>query len=152
MSTRTPRNAGNPAGNVRNAARNTTNAGTTGAATTRSPLFSAEIEVYIKLKPDVEDTLREKKRTRLSSLLPCWQGWDLDLKNDVQGRAKSTQQRHIIRAVKATIDGVLGDDNGWACELDGSLKDEELQLGPGAESRKWCMYMVILTAFFDSTC
>jgi hypothetical protein len=137
MSTRNPRTAGN-AGNTANAG-NTGNAtGNAGTARTRSPVFSAEIEVYIKIKPSVEASLREKKRANPSSLPHYWRGWNLDLKNDVEAEVKSEHQRQVARAVKATIDGVLGEDNGWTCASDRTLREEWLQLGPGSEPRKWC--------------
>ena len=91
----------------------------------------------------MEAALREKKRTNPTSLPQYWRGWNLDLKNNVEYRVKAVQQRHITEAVKATIDGVLGDDNGWTCEVDMSLRDDWLQVGPGA--RTWCTYKVILT-------
>lgn len=164
MSTRTPRSAGNSAntgntanpGNASNARNsgstantgsagsvrtarntgNTGNAGTAGTTHTRLPIFSAEIEVYIKLKPGVEAALREKKRTDPLSLPQYWRDWDLDCKNDADVRVKAVQQRHVTRAVKAIIDGVLGDDNGWACEVDPTLRDDWLQFGVGAPARQ----------------
>ncbi|KAH6838343.1 hypothetical protein B0I37DRAFT_440011 [Chaetomium sp. MPI-CAGE-AT-0009] len=146
MSTRNPGNAGNSgnAGNTGNAtgntgttgnARNTGNTGntgnatgTTGTARTRPPIFSAEIEVYIKIKPNVEASLREKQRAQ-ASIPDYWRGWDLDLSNDVEPRAKSEHRRQVTRAVKGTIDSVLGEDNGWDSQW--------FQLGPGTEPRKW---------------
>ncbi|EAQ84589.1 predicted protein [Chaetomium globosum CBS 148.51] len=147
MSARTPRtptntgapaNSGNAAnaGNVRNAG-NTGNAGTARTTTTQLPLFSAEIEVFIKVKPNVEADVKEKKSTNPSSLPPFWRDWDFDLHNDGDGRAVSAQQTRAINAVKATIDGVLGRDNGWKCGIDRSIRDDWLQLGPQTEPRKW---------------
>lgn len=158
MSARTPRtptntgapaNSGNAAnaGNVRNAG-NTGNAGTARTTTTQLPLFSAEIEVFIKVKPNVEADVKEKKSTNPSSLPPFWRDWDFDLHNDGDGRAVSAQQTRAINAVKATIDGVLGRDNGWKCGIDRSIRDDWLQLGPQTEPRKWCTYTYILTRYF----
>jgi hypothetical protein len=148
-------NTANPgnAGNARNTgssgnAGNTTstgNTGTAGAAKTVWPLFSAEIEVYIKLKPSVEAALRKQKRKNPSSLPWYFRDWDFDLWNNVDTHPKAVQKRCVTTAVKAIIDSFLGDDNGWGCEADFSLKDDWLQLGPDAEARKWCTYRVILT-------
>ncbi|KAK3290453.1 uncharacterized protein B0H64DRAFT_452460 [Chaetomium fimeti] len=140
-------NTANPgnAGNTRNTgssgnAGNTTstgNTGTAGAAKTVSPLFSAEIEVYIKLKPSVEAALRKKKRTNPSSLPSYFRDWDFDLWNNADAHPKAVQKRCVTTAVKAIIDSALGDNNGWGCEADFGLKDDWLRLGPDAEARKW---------------
>ncbi|KAH6617362.1 hypothetical protein F5144DRAFT_596398 [Chaetomium tenue] len=139
----TPGNSGNTvnAGNARNAG-NTGNAAGGNAGTARTtaaqlPLFSAEIEVYIKVKPNVEADVKEKKSTNPSTLPPYWRDWDFDLHNDGDGRAVSAQQLRAINIVKATIDGVLGRENGWKCGIDRSLRDDWLQFGPGSEPRKW---------------
>ncbi|KAK4140738.1 uncharacterized protein C8A04DRAFT_39651 [Dichotomopilus funicola] len=127
-------NTGN-AGNARNNTTNTANTRTgsnaatagAGAANTPLPQFMAEIEVYIKLKPSVEAALREKKRSNFSSLPLHWQ----------QGTVKASQRRWVNEAVTKTIAGVLGEDYGWRCDPDISLRDDWLQIGSDAEARKW---------------
>lgn len=150
-------NTANPgnAGNTRNTgssgnAGNTTstgNTGTAGAAKTVSTVFIAEMKVYITLKQSVEADLRRKKRKNPSSLPRYFRDWDFDLGNNVDAHAKAVQKRCVTTAVKGIIDSVLGDDNGWECEADSSLKDNRLRLDPdlGTEARKWCTYGVILT-------
>ncbi|KAH6614450.1 hypothetical protein B0J18DRAFT_403896 [Chaetomium sp. MPI-SDFR-AT-0129] len=134
-----PGNAGNARNNTANTANTRTgsNAATAGAANTPLPHFMAEIEVYIKLKPSVEAALREKKRSNPASLPLHWQRWDLDLRNDAEGTVKASQRRWVNEAVAKTIAGVLGDDHGWRCDSDISLRDDWLQIGPDAEARKW---------------
>ncbi|KAK4032786.1 hypothetical protein C8A01DRAFT_20194 [Parachaetomium inaequale] len=104
----------------------------------RLPLFGVEIEIYVKLKPKNEVLTREKKRTNPDSLPEYWRLWDFDLKNDYgpdKQRAAVFQRREVCRAVQANIDTMLGQDNGWRCEADPSLKERNLTVP--TDPRKW---------------
>jgi hypothetical protein len=114
---------------------------TRNAPPARQPLFGVEIEIYVKIKPKNEVLTREKKRTDPDSLPEHWQLWDFDLKNDYgtdKQRAAIFQRREVCRAVQETIDAMLGQDNGWHCEAEPTMKERKLTLPP--DPRKWCTY------------
>ncbi|KAH6839484.1 hypothetical protein B0I37DRAFT_400069 [Chaetomium sp. MPI-CAGE-AT-0009] len=130
MSARNPRSAGNAG-----------NAGNTRNARAWLPLFTAEIQVYVKINAKVEAALTEKQRTNPSTLPAYFQRWDLDLRNDTEDyRVLLDQRLQVIRAIEATINGVLGEDNGWKCEWDATMNNGLVQLpgpGLGPEPKKW---------------
>jgi hypothetical protein len=104
------------------------------------------MQVYVRLKPSVEAAIMEAKRTNPTSMPQHWRSWDLSARNDDDVQQKAVQQSHVIDAVKATIDGALGPDNGWTCVVNTSLRDDWLRLGPEPLGRKWCKHKVIPTS------
>ncbi|KAK3298768.1 uncharacterized protein B0H64DRAFT_318436 [Chaetomium fimeti] len=106
----------------------------------RLPIFGVEIELYVKVKPHIEASIREKRRTNPKSLPEWWQKWDFDLLNDpptVEGQKQVVWQRllGVSPAVQADIDAMLGPGNGWNCVSDPSMVERKLALPPNA--RKW---------------
>jgi hypothetical protein len=108
-----------------------------------SPLFGAEIEIFVKVKPGTQDAILRARRANPSSLPDCWRTWDFGLENGT-GRIeeKDHQRKCVGGAIKAIIERELGPSHGWSCEADASLKEWGLTVPP--DTRKWCTYIASL--------
>ena len=111
----------------------------TAAPTNPLPLFGVEIEIYVKIKPELERRIRDKIIDDPRSLPLYWLEWDFGLSNGTGHVEEKAKQRDCVgKAVREIIDVTLGAKHGWTCESDASLK--EWLLKEPDELRKWCMY------------
>lgn len=104
------------------------------------PIFGLEIEVFVKVKPEVERDVLEYRRD--GEPLPLhWQTWDFDLSNKkppsteyaiVQAR----QRARVKSALSALIQEALGRRAGWKVVGDASLQEWRLTQAP--DSSRWC--------------
>ncbi|KAK3297570.1 putative amidoligase enzyme-domain-containing protein [Chaetomium fimeti] len=100
------------------------------------PLFGVEIEVFVRLLPDVEDRIVQAGYDYPDSLPDYWLQWDENLENDSRNqRSKHDQRKRVGKAIMGIIDSALGPRNGWKCESDESLK-ESLLTEPH-DTRRW---------------
>ncbi|KAK3306800.1 uncharacterized protein B0T15DRAFT_395695 [Chaetomium strumarium] len=100
------------------------------------PMFGIEIEIFVKLKPDVEQMVRSKQYN--GEYLPAYfQRWRLDLLNDSRDKDKMNEQRSCAAyCIEALIAQEFGDRVvRWNCELDESLVESELK--EPRDPRKW---------------
>ena len=107
------------------------------------PLFGLEIEIFVKLRPELEHALRTQLSQGPQPSESYWRHWDLDLSNGRGSPEKKEMQRKCVgMAIMAQIELVLGPTHGWKCEPDASLKEYELKkpeaYGP-PDRGKWCM-------------
>jgi hypothetical protein len=110
------------------------------ASTNPLPLFGVEIEIYVKIKPDLERRIRDRLRRDPRALPLFWHDWDWNLENGTGNVEEKAKQRDCVgKAVREIIDIALGPGHGWTCESDSSLK--EWLLKEPDEVRKWCMYL-----------
>jgi hypothetical protein len=107
-------------------------------AGTHSPYFGVEIEIFVRLLPDVEAAmLQQRYEHGRGAMLPHWRNWDESLPNNSTDLvAKQAQRECVGAAIKHKIDAALGPDNGWKCESDASLK--EYKLTAPNDVRRWC--------------
>ncbi|KAK4236517.1 hypothetical protein C8A03DRAFT_16829 [Achaetomium macrosporum] len=102
----------------------------------RRPIFGVEIEIFVRLKPSVEEWILCKRRN--GDPLPYhWRHWDNTLLNNSSDRSRKSAQRALVgSAIKELISQELGSqDLGWSCEPDASLNEEKLTVPP--DPRKW---------------
>ncbi len=106
-----------------------------------SPLFGLEIEIFVKLRPEIEEALLAQRQRRERPDEDYWQKWDFELSN-LRGNQdeKDLQRKCVGQAIEALIERVLGPTHGWKCEPDASLKEYYLTEPP--HPRKWCMSML----------
>ena len=111
------------------------------------PIFGLEIEVFVKVKPEVERDVLEYQYSGVQ-LPPYWQTWDFDLTNskppDKNYASRQAQQRTCVKmALSALITGALGSSSGWKCVGDASLQEWRLKQPP--QSDRWCKSLVSLS-------
>lgn len=112
----------------------------TAPTTTYFPLFGVEIEIYVKIKPDLERKIKARRQADANTMPLYWQDWDFNLSNGTGHVEEKAIQRDCVgKAVREIIDVTLGPNHGWTCESDSSLK--EWLLKEPDELRKWCMYL-----------
>ncbi len=104
------------------------------------PIFGIEIEIFVKVKRNVEYDVLEYRAQR--ARLPAhWQQWDFDLSNaqaqSIQQMTKQAIQRNYVKAaLSALISQSLGNNSGWKVVSDASLTEWKLSVPPDA--RRWC--------------
>ncbi|KAK4136085.1 hypothetical protein BT67DRAFT_432870 [Trichocladium antarcticum] len=101
-----------------------------------NPLFGLEIEIFVKLRPEIECAIKKQRQTDIQPEEPYWRDWDLTLGNGTgKQNLKAKQRKCVGQAIEALIEGVLGPTHAWSCEADASLKEYKLTEPP--EPRKW---------------
>ncbi|KAH6847304.1 hypothetical protein B0I37DRAFT_354065 [Chaetomium sp. MPI-CAGE-AT-0009] len=103
-----------------------------------SPLFSVDIELYIKVNPRFEALTREKQRTNPASLPPHWRDWDFDLEKTSENAITAERVKHQKRldtALNAIFDSAFGPGSGWVCDWNKGTKAGWLVLPENP--RKW---------------
>lgn len=134
-----------------NTSRTTTTATRTGTATstsggskTRNPHFGLEIEIFVRVKSNVESGVISAIHNN-TPINPLWRQFDFGLNNyrDESTIGRRGVQRDVVgKLIKSMLDNELSDDHGWICEADASLKEWTLQ-DPGPRANKWCMYSFV---------
>jgi len=107
------------------------------------PIFGLEIEIFVKVKPEVKSDVLGYRYDGLAGQLPAyWQAWDFDLVNDKPtsrngyGPRQAQQRQCVKMALAALIKDALGAKSGWKCVGDASLQEWQLKQAPDAEH--WC--------------
>ncbi|KAK4035298.1 putative amidoligase enzyme-domain-containing protein [Parachaetomium inaequale] len=103
-----------------------------------NPYFGIEIEIFLRLKPAVEENIKEKIRAR-KRLPDYWKTWDFNLENS-QGdqRHEDKKMKQLARvgyAILDLLDQNLGEGHGWGMANDQSLKGDLLT--EPSNPRKW---------------
>lgn len=110
------------------------------SSSTRKPIFGIEIEVFVKVKPDVEQDVMDYRSAGAAAQLPAyWQSWDFGLTNRQSKslvKKQAIQRQCVKMALSALITEALGDGAGWKCVGDASLKEWQLNQAP--QSDRWC--------------
>ncbi|KAK3300717.1 putative amidoligase enzyme-domain-containing protein [Chaetomium fimeti] len=100
------------------------------------PLFGVEIEIYVKIKSSLADRIRERRYRDRATIQKYWLDWEFDLENGQGNLERKAKQRECVgQAIREIIDITLGDNHGWTCESDASLKEWALTAPPNP--RKW---------------
>ncbi|KAH6845625.1 hypothetical protein B0I37DRAFT_417148 [Chaetomium sp. MPI-CAGE-AT-0009] len=100
------------------------------------PLFGIEIEIFVKLRPELERAIFARQRDGDQIDEEYWKNWNFTLSNGTGNQDDKMKQRKCVgQAIEALIEGVLGPSHGWSCEPDASLKEYKLTEPP--EPRKW---------------
>ncbi|KAH6854101.1 putative amidoligase enzyme-domain-containing protein [Chaetomium sp. MPI-CAGE-AT-0009] len=102
------------------------------------PLFGVEIEIFVKIHDDLARKIRDRRYREPHTMQQYWLDWEFDLTNArIQGNQerKAKQRECVGKAIREIIDITLGDNHGWTCESDDSLK--EWALTEPDEPRKW---------------
>jgi hypothetical protein len=113
------------------------------------PLFGIEIEIFVKVKSDVQARVL-RKRAQGSQLQDHWARFDFGLRNDIDDwDTKYTQNFLVGRAIEVLLQNALGPDNGWSCVPDGSLYEDELR--KPADARKYCTVPFSYYSYYRQT-
>jgi hypothetical protein len=108
------------------------------------PIFGVEIEVFVKIKPQVKANILNFRSSANAAELPdfLWE-WDFNLSNEQPpnktcdlARRQAQQRKNVKMNLSALISEALGPDSGWKCVGDASLKEWQLDQPP--EPRSWC--------------
>lgn len=111
------------------------------AAAGPQPLFGLEIEIFVKLRPEVERAIYTQRQQGVQLDEEYWQNWNFALSNGQGNQPLKEKQRECVgQAIEALIEAALGPSHGWSCEADASLKEWALTEPP--EPRKWCMFIL----------
>ncbi|KAK3299453.1 putative amidoligase enzyme-domain-containing protein [Chaetomium fimeti] len=100
------------------------------------PLFGLEIEIFVKLRPELERAIIQRRREGHQLDEEHWRNWDFTLSNGTGNQLQKEKQRECVgQAIEALIETALGPSHGWSCEADASLKEYKLTQPP--EPLKW---------------
>lgn len=105
------------------------------------PLFGVEIEIFVKLRPELERAIYTRRQRGEQLDEAYWRNWNFALSNERGNQPLKDKQRECVgQAIEALIEGALGPTHGWKCVPDASLKEWALTEPP--ETRKWCMFIL----------
>ncbi|KAH6621334.1 hypothetical protein B0J18DRAFT_457863 [Chaetomium sp. MPI-SDFR-AT-0129] len=116
----------------------TNNSSSTSTHKTRNPHFGLEIEIFVRVKSNVESGVLAAMRDG-TPINPLWRQFDFNLNNyrDEMTIGRRGVQREVVgKLIKSMLDNELADDHGWICEADASLKEWTLQ-DPSPRANKW---------------
>ncbi|EAQ90457.1 predicted protein [Chaetomium globosum CBS 148.51] len=100
------------------------------------PLFGVEIEIFVKLRPELERAIYTRRQRGEQLDEEYWRNWNFALSNEKGNQPLKDKQRECVgQAIEALIEGALGPNHHWKCEPDASLKEWALTEPP--EPRKW---------------
>lgn len=103
-----------------------------------NPWFGIEIEIFVKIRDSVKKTIKERIKKK-KKVAKCFEKWQWDLSNEPGNQDKKAKQRKLVgEAIMGILDQTLGDNHGWSCMPDASLK--EAQLSIPQKPRSWCKF------------